>query len=227
MTTHPSKSLPIPLLRSCYKLAWDVVITDEKHSDENINYELIDEDLKESIIASLKSVVSMKSITSKQYPPSMYRLIYGMCLIHSLLISRQLFGTRAMNYWYPFTKIHLRMAIELAILDVNDIESSPDEIARLIEEAVYGEYICDLMDRRYLRTLIYKILPAAVTQDNVINLGRVQFKLPPMDIHISEYLEWFKKEGNIGSTTHALSLDNFVLEEYDKARYSIVLLQYL
>ena len=95
-------------------------------------------------------------ITDTKTATSAYKLLYSLCLFHSVLIGRMKYGPIGFNLAYDFNNGDLEISIEQL---KSNLSESPDKIPfkvlqYLISEINYGGKVTDEQDRICIKNLV-------------------------------------------------------------------------
>ncbi|XP_071959570.1 uncharacterized protein [Antedon mediterranea] len=225
MTSEPNcPGLADTFIQSLRVVAWDMIEESVAHAgDGSLEVEQpfqsssINDSLKLAVISAVNSIHPSNISKVRDLSPVLRNTVYGVCVIHGMLIARQIFGSRGMSQWYLLDEVVINEAVQVILQAVSEREPSISVLHHLLTEIVYGNIITNEWDKRYLATLIMHILKATMSQSGSIQLGTFNLPTPPANVDVSDFGTWAsKKLPDGGSTVMTLCLDDAVKKQVNQ-----------
>eukprot|EP00826_Nyctotherus_ovalis_P007370 TRINITY_DN11830_c0_g1_i3.p1 TRINITY_DN11830_c0_g1~~TRINITY_DN11830_c0_g1_i3.p1 ORF type:complete len:505 (-),score=94.23 TRINITY_DN11830_c0_g1_i3:62-1576(-) len=161
LTTLPSKEFPVSLLQKAVKVACDKP-----------------KGIAQSMMHSFKEIEGLFDEPGLQLE-ARKKLLFGLCLLHSVITERARFGTLAWNLPYNFSQADLLVAARQIVELLKDSEEvSWAAVDHLVVEANYGAQINDAMDSRVLRAMVADFVSSEILADNYKFCGLKEYELP-------------------------------------------------
>ena len=169
LTTMPSKDFPRSLLQKCVKVA------------------------SEKPKGVVQSMIAMSDIIDPEVftgTDTAKRLVFSLCLFHSIISERGKFGILGWNSPYEFSRADFTTTIEQALKMLKEnYEVSWKALDYLINELNYGGGINDPMDLRVLKTIASQFQDPAILKDGYKFFNKKEYTIVR---HIRSKDDWIK-----------------------------------
>ncbi|XP_055866060.1 uncharacterized protein LOC106055129 isoform X2 [Biomphalaria glabrata] len=215
LTAQTNSGLPLVLIENLFKISWNALTssaepkifeesnTETKGAEKSMTQfsPLCPETyLKTAIVSTLCQISESYKQLTEQFSKVNKTLVYGVALIHSILMARQLYGSVGLARWHPFSVTQLNNALDVITSDVlrstGQSEPSLQDLCHAVP-AIYCAMISDEQDQIYINTLCRNILTAVYKNpQSKIQLGSALIPVPPSTIDVIEMADWFEQYVN-------------------------------
>jgi dynein heavy chain len=155
LTSMPSSFFPIPILQNSIKL------TNENPTGIRANMLRCYNDIKD--IDLFDKEVSFPECTKEN---AYHKLLFGLCLFHSIISERKKFGPLGWNIKYEFGDIDLSFGSQWLFMFLDEQNTVPwDALIYVIGQIVYGGRVTDPWDRRALLSILSNFFRPEMLQD--------------------------------------------------------------
>ncbi|XP_033103095.1 dynein heavy chain 9, axonemal-like [Anneissia japonica] len=223
MTCEPCTGLTDNLIQALRVVAWDMIEESVTNNSEAVIeveepiHNSINDSLKIALVSALNSIHPNNLGKVRDLSPVLRNTVYGVCVIHGILVARQMFGSRGMSQWYALNEVVINEAVQVILQAAAEREPSLPVLHHLLTEIVFGNIVTNEWDQRYLATLNMHILKATMNQSGSIQLGTTNLPTPPANVDVADFGRWAsEKLPDGGTTVMALCLDGAVKKQVNQ-----------
>jgi dynein heavy chain len=164
LTSYPSDTFPVLVLQNGIKM------TNEPPKG-----------IKANMIGSYTQdpITNDEFYESHSNPKQWKRLVFGLCMFHSIIQERRAYGPLGWNIQYEFTLSDLSISIhQLFMFSNNQTEISFKALKYLTGECNYGGRVTDDNDRKILTSLLEEFYDPKVFDDLYCPMGLEEYMMP-------------------------------------------------
>ncbi|XP_018424228.1 PREDICTED: dynein beta chain, flagellar outer arm-like [Nanorana parkeri] len=197
LTSEHGASIPKDFLAHLKKVSWHFLIMKQDKKKLSLNdgtyMDCLPQLLLSAITSAMDQINEETCSSVKRNPVSVQRLYFGICVLHGVLQTQQIFPKTGLNKLMDVSPVQLHQALNAILSTYERTKACNNNFYDAMAEevnSIYSGLSLTSVDANYIGALVQEIISATFHEKEFIAINHLIIPIPPADVDPEHYSSW-------------------------------------